>query len=189
MDNIKEDIVELDILIGRILELSKLDIHETQLKLSSFRLSELLEELLERLGPLIAHKELTIKKELISHPPVMGDRESLQSAYLNILDNATKYSPENGSIRISMVLDGTAIVTSIANTSEDLPEKDLERIFEPFYRSKRSKAPGSGLGLSIASKIIERHGGRIQAFNSLEGFEIRVWLPIERPARVPTLRS
>jgi signal transduction histidine kinase len=183
MDNIKEDIVELDILIGRILELSKLDIHEAPLKTSSFSLSALLEELLARFEPLIAHKELEIKKELLAHPPISGDRKSLHTALLNILDNAAKFSPANGSIRIAMALDKTFIVTSIINTSEKLPEKDLERIFEPFYRSKRSKASGSGLGLSIASKIIERHGGRIRAFNSPDGLEIRVWLPVEKQVR------
>ncbi len=183
MDNIREDIVELDILIGRILELSKLDIHEAPLKRSSFSLSELIEGLLDRFGPIISHKELGISKELLARPLVSGDGESLHSAFLNILENATKYSPEKGSIRISMVLAGTSIVTSIINSSEALPEKDLVRIFEPFYRSRKTKAPGSGLGLSIASKIIERHGGRIEAFNSPEGLEIRVWLPVERQAK------
>ena len=178
MDHIKEDIVELDILIGRILELSKLDIHEAPLKASSFSLSALLEELLERFGPLISHKELVIRKELLAHSPITGDRGSLHSAFLNILDNAAKFSPAKGSIRISMALDGANIVTSIINTTEKLPEKDLVRIFEPFFRSKRSKASGSGLGLSIASKIIERNGGRVGAFNSPEGLEIRVRLPV-----------
>lgn len=183
MDNIKEDIMELDVLIGRILELSKLDIHEAPLKTTSFSLSALLEELLERFAPLISHKELTIKKDLLTHPLVSGERESLHSAFLNILDNAAKFTPENGTIRISMTLDGASVATSIINTSESLPERDLERIFEPFYRSQKTKASGSGLGLSIARKIVIRSSGRIVASNALEGLEIRVWLPAEKQGK------
>ena len=66
---------------------------------------------------------------------------------------------------------------SVTNSFEKLAEEDLTRIFDPFHRAGRSKAPGSGLGLTITKKIVERHGGKIEAFNSPNGVEIRMTLP------------
>jgi len=180
MDSISEDIDELDSLIGRILELSKLDIHESTLKSEKVNISELLNELLERFEPVSTHKKLHIKKELLSWSEVTGDRKSLHTAFLNILDNSVKFSPENGDVIIKMSDSPDTLRISIKNTYEELPEGDLERIFEPFYRSNTSNASGSGLGLSIAAKIIRKHGGDIAALNSPEGLEISVHLPVEK---------
>jgi signal transduction histidine kinase len=71
---------------------------------------------------------------------------------------------------------------SVINSFEKLAEEDLARIFDPFHRTGRSKAPGSGLGLTITKKIIERHGGKIESFNSPEGLEIRIRLPAAKKA-------
>ena len=65
----------------------------------------------------------------------------------------------------------------VANTCEVLSEEDLLHIFDPFHRSKRSVAPGSGLGLTIARKAVERHHGTIEAFNKENGLEIKITLP------------
>ncbi len=178
MDSIREDIDELDALIGRILELSKLDIHETGFKPEKLDISDLLDELLERVEPVKIHKKLRMSTELPSGLTASGDRASLSTAFLNILDNAVKFSPENGEIIISLKTDRDAIVIKITNTFEEMPEEDLARIFDPFYRSKTSNASGSGLGLSIASKIIRKHSGDIAAANSPEGLEITVSLPL-----------
>jgi signal transduction histidine kinase len=69
---------------------------------------------------------------------------------------------------------------SVTNSFGKLAEEDLTRIFDPFHRAGRSKAAGSGLGLTITKKIIERHGGKIESFNSPEGLEIRIRLPAEK---------
>jgi len=180
MDSIREDIEELDTLIGRILELSKLDIQESTLKYERINISELLNELLERFEPLCDHKKINIIKELLSQTVVTGDRKSLYTAFLNILDNSLKFSPEQGSIIIRMTDRAGVIRVTITNTYEKLPEVDLTRIFEPFYRSNTSNASGSGLGLSISAKIIHKHGGDITAANSTDGLEIIVALPVER---------
>lgn len=180
MDSIREDIDELDVLIGRILELSKLDIHESIPGNERLSISALLNELLERVEPVSTNKRLRVKTELLSGITLSGDTESLYTAFLNILDNSVKFTPENGEIIIRMTFDADTLTVSIKNTFEKLPEGDLERIFEPFYRSKTSSATGSGLGLSIAAKIIQKHGGDIAAQNSPGGLEIIVHLPMEK---------
>jgi two-component system, OmpR family, sensor histidine kinase CpxA len=179
LDSISEDIDELNQLIERILELSKLDIHESTIKREKMSISDLLGDLLEQFQPVSAHKNLTVKTELLSGCFVFGDMQSLHTAFLNILDNSTKFSPEHGQITIKMIGKPDGLDIHIANTFEELPEDDLKKIFEPFYRTMTSNASGSGLGLSIASKIIHKHGGEIEAFNSPNGLEIKVHLPYE----------
>jgi two-component system sensor histidine kinase CpxA len=177
LNEIRENVEELDTLIGRILELSKLDIHEVKPNYEQFSPARLIEEITEKLAPVISHKQLTVKKDLPPSPPVTGDRMALTMALSNILDNAAKFCPEKGTIHLGMALNGNAYSIRVANTYDKLPIKDLEKIFEPFYRSRKSNASGTGLGLSIAAKIAKKHGGNIEAFNGYNGFEIRLELP------------
>jgi signal transduction histidine kinase len=98
---------------------------------------------------------------------------------LNILDNAVKFTPEKGQIDLRMQAVGDRLNLSVTNTFEKQPEEELAKIFDPFHRTRKSRATGSGLGLAIAKKIIERHGGRIGAYNNERGLEIRIVLPRE----------
>jgi two-component system sensor histidine kinase CpxA len=177
LDDIREDISELDRLTGRILELSRLDIQESPLKFERLDPSDLINDLLEQLKPVMDHKDLRVKTKLSSDTPLMGDREALRLAFLNILDNAAKFTPPKGDIIVKMYMKQGFLEISVTNSFEKLAEEELTRIFDPFHRTGRSKAPGSGLGLTIAKKIIERHGGKIESFNAPEGLEIRMKLP------------
>jgi len=177
LDDIREDISELDRLTGRILELSRLDIQESPLKFESLNPSDLINDLLERLKPVMEHKDLRVKTDLSSDSPLMGDRETLRIALLNILDNAAKFTPPKGDIIVKTYSKQGFLEISVTNSFEKLAEEDLTRIFDPFHRTGRSKAVGSGLGLTITKKIIERHGGKIESFNSPGGLEIRIRLP------------
>jgi two-component system sensor histidine kinase CpxA len=180
LDDIREDISELDRLTGRILELSRLDIQESPLKFERLNPSDLINDLLERLKPVMEHKDLRVQTDLSSDSPLMGDREALRLALSNTLDNAAKFTPQKGDIIVKMYSKQGFLEISVTNSFEKLAEEDLTRIFDPFHRTGRSKATGSGLGLTITKKIIERHGGKIEAFNSPEGLEIRIRLPAEK---------
>jgi len=179
LEDIREDIRELDRLTGRILELSRLDIQESPLKFEKLNPSDLINDLLERLKPVMEHKDLRVQTDLSSDSPLMGDREALRLALSNILDNAAKFTPPKGDIIVKIYSNQGFLEIRVTNSFEKLAEEDLIRIFDPFHRAGRSKAPGSGLGLTITKKIIERHGGKIESFNSPEGLEIRIRLPAE----------
>ncbi len=179
LDEIREDIQELDQLIGRILEWSKLDMQASPLVFAPFDPAELIRELVRRLQPVIDHKQLQVVSNLSFSPPFSGDKGALATAFSNILDNAVKFTSEKGRIHIQMQPRSDLLEISITNTFERIPEEDLSRIFVPFHRSKQSKAGGFGLGLAIAKKIIDQHGGNISAYNSERGFEIRISLPGE----------
>ena len=181
LDEIREDIQELDQLIGRILEWSKLDMQAAPFVFAPLDPAKLIEELLRRLQPVIDHKHLAVVSDLSFSLPFSGDQEALARAFLTILDNAVKFTPEKGKIHIRMEPQPDWLEISIINTFERIPEEDLSRIFVPFHRAKPTKVGGSGLGLAIAKKIIERHGGMIGAYNAEKGLEIRISLPRQGP--------
>ncbi len=180
LGGIRDDVEELDRLIGQILDLSKLDLHDAPMNMESIDPSELIDELLERLNPTINQKSLHLSKELSFDPPFMGDREALRTALSNIFDNAIKYTAEKGELIVKMQPEDGWLSISITNSFPAMAEEDLERIFESFYRTKETPKTGAGLGLAITKKIIERHGGNIKAVNAPEGLQINIQIPKDR---------
>jgi two-component system sensor histidine kinase CpxA len=168
LKDIREDIEELDHLIGRILDLSKLDIHESPLRRESLDLSAMIEALLERFDPTISKKSLHLKQELVHDYPYDGDREMLQTALSNIIGNAVKYTPEGGELSVNMLAEEGDLTIDVTNTYDAIPEEDLTRIFEPFYQAKKTPEAGSGLGLAITKKIIEKPS-RKKSLKNMEG--------------------
>ena len=95
-----------------------------------------------------------------------GEPASLERAIINLLDNAVKWSPPDGTVTVTL-RSGTLYV---ADEGPGISEDDLPHVFERFYRSTESRTmPGSGLGLSIVRRIAERHGGLVQAAHAPEG--------------------
>jgi len=177
LDGIREDIEELDRLIGQILNLSKMDLHDAPLTLENIDPLELIKELLERFGPAMSQKGLRLTKELSFDPPFVADKEALRTALSNILDNAVKFTPENGMVSVKTRSKEEFLEISVTNAFEALSQEDLEKIFDPFHRAQDVPKTGSGLGLAITKKIIHRHGGTIKAFNTEEGLQIQIELP------------
>jgi two-component system phosphate regulon sensor histidine kinase PhoR len=115
-------------------------------------------------------------------PPICADRPRLQEALYNLLDNAVKYSREQGEIRLSARQRAGEIELAVSDDGIGIAAEDLPRIFERFYRADKSrsadKVRGTGLGLAIVKHIAQLHGGRVEAESELEkGTTIRVILP------------
>lgn len=176
LDRIREDIQILDDLTGRLLEFVKLDSYDTTPKHETFNPSELVNDLIVRFEPIIEYKNLTIKKDISFPSTYTGDKGALISAFLNILDNAFKYTPEYGKITIRIAQGRGFWEMSVTNSFQEMDQKDLDNIFKAFKRGRHSDNTGAGLGLAITKKIIEKHGGNITALNSEEGFEMRIRL-------------
>ena len=97
-------------------------------------------------------------------PAVRGDGAQLGEVLQNLLDNAVQYTPSGGKIEIKARANGHDVIFTVSDTGIGIPESDLERIFERFYRvdaARSREAGGTGLGLAIARHIVEAHGGRI----------------------------
>jgi len=180
LDDIRQDIEELDRLIGRILELSKLDIKEEPLTFETFDVSSLIEGMVERLRPAAERKGLALMTQLSFDDPISGDREAVKTALSNIFDNALKFTAESGRVMIQADRENGLLRIAVTNSFEKLSPEELSGMFEPFFRIEQSPVSGSGLGLAIAAKIVERHGGTIEALNSEEGLRIEIRLPLSR---------
>jgi two-component system sensor histidine kinase KdpD len=113
-------------------------------------------------------------------PLVMIDQALMTQVLVNLLDNALKYSPPESAISISAYSDSSWVVLEVADRGPGIPEQDLLRVFDRFYRIPvREGATGTGLGLSICKGIVEAHGGMIEARNRPGGgMQMLVWLPV-----------
>ena len=106
---------------------------------------------------------------------VYGDPAALHDLLRNLLENAVNYSPETGTVTMTSQRQGEAMVFTVADSGPGIPDSDLSRIFERFYRvdkarSRRDRDPGgTGLGLAIVKHLVELHGGRVSAANRPQG--------------------
>ena len=115
--------------------------------------------------------------------PVCGSRDLLLQALLNLLSNAVRYTRENGRITVACGRRGHEAWVNVGDDGAGIPEADLERIFDRFYRGSSRSRPqdggGSGLGLAIARRLVELHGGRLNARNGPQGgAEFELELPL-----------
>lgn len=177
LDAIREDIDELDRLIGHILEFSKLDLYETPLNKVQFDPIKILDELLDKFQPAIDQKKLRVTKKLSFEALMYTDKEVLSTVFSNILENAVKFTHQNGEIFIKVYPEVNHLEVSITNSSRQLSDEELRKIFDPFFRTETSKETGSGLGLAITKKNLEKIGGSIKAMNSEKGFKIKIRIP------------
>ncbi|QSV45493.1 HAMP domain-containing sensor histidine kinase [Geobacter benzoatilyticus] len=178
LEGMWEDIAEADQLIGRILDYSKLDLHEPVPVTTEVWPATILDGLLKAMRPQFKTKEITVEIEVEPQLSVAGDEEWLRAAFKNLLENAARYTSEGGRVRISMRSENDAVMLEVTNSSPPLLAEDLERIFNPFYRGKGATGEGTGLGLAITKKIIALHQGDIGARNTPQGFQ--VWLRLSR---------
>jgi two-component system OmpR family sensor kinase len=113
---------------------------------------------------------------------VLGDPDRLKQLFINLVDNAIKYTPNGGEVTLSFERDTEWVRVAIADTGPGIPEQDLPKIFDRFYRVDKARARengGTGLGLSIVKWIVDAHGGKIAVKSNLgKGTTFTVWLPL-----------
>jgi heavy metal sensor kinase len=158
-------------LADNLLMMARADSGMAPLKRESIDVGDLVHEAVEYMRPLFEEKGQTLSTDLVNGAHIHADRTTLRQAIINLLDNATKYTPAGGCISaaVRQSNDG-AITVDIEDSGPGIPENLRDRIFERFYRvdSARSGDAGAGLGLSIARWAVEVNGGRIE-FQSREG--------------------
>jgi two-component system sensor histidine kinase SenX3 len=147
----------------------------------------LVEEAVERLGPLALSRGIPLRTEPISEELVVAcDPVQLISAITNLLDNAVKYSDQGREVEVGATAHDGAVVVWVRDQGIGIPARDLERIFERFYRvdKARSRATGgTGLGLSIVRHVAEAHGGDVTVESTEgEGSTFKLTLPLEPTA-------
>ena len=168
-------------LVSDLLTLSRYDNNKNNLEKADINLGDLTKKCLEKLNVEIEKKNHKIECFVTAEVPlVQADKFGLERVILNILTNAIKYTPQNGNIKIYVGFVYNDAYIKVIDNGIGIPEKDLPRVFERFYRVEKARARemgGTGLGLSIAKEIIEQNNGSIN-IKSIQGKGTEVVLRI-----------
>ena len=171
-------------LVTDLLELSRIDSNKKKVKKESFDLGELAKDCQNKLGIEIKKKNHNVECFVTADvPPVYADKDDIQRVILNILTNSIKYTPDNGNIKIYVGFVYSDAYIKVIDNGIGIPEQDLHRIFERFYRVDKARTRelgGTGLGLSIAKEILDKNGGSINIKSEVgKGTEVVIKIPTE----------
>jgi len=184
LDEIATDITELDQLVSDVLSAVRLDLAGSEaalpLCIQETSLSEILNNAAARFSQ---HRDRPLQIELPADvPPAKLDKALILRVIGNLLDNADKYSKPGEELSLALYMKDNDHIVEVRDRGEGIPEADLQRIFEPFYRCDKSRSKdvkGLGLGLTLAKRIAEAHGGDIVALPREDGGTImRVRIPV-----------
>ena len=170
-------------LVQEIIQLSRVQdsdpLHEAQL-LSA---SDIIKEALDQGRTTADSRQITLTFQESKDATILGDRDQLTMAIHNLIENAVNYSPADTKVAISTNIQGGIISISVADQGIGIPEAEVERIFERFYRvdpARSRETGGTGLGLSIVKHIVTKHGGEISVWSSENvGSTFSIRLPIQ----------
>ena len=172
-------------LVTDLLTLSRYDSNKKKTRKETFDLGDLVKRCQEKLAIEIKKKGHKVTSFVTADvPPVYADRDDIERVVLNILTNSIKYTPDNGEIKIYVGFVYNDAYIKIFDNGIGIPEDDLSRIFERFYRVDKARTRemgGTGLGLSIAKEILDKNGGSIDIKSKVgEGTEVVIRIPTKQ---------
>src|ERR1700733_10662757 len=174
LDRMEREIERLDSLISQVLKLARLSGTDAPFEREAFDVDEMIEEVVRDANFEGAAKGCMVRTLGAANSSVNGSRELLRSAIENVLRNAVRYSPQGAR-------GDSGLTVSVRDQGPGVPESEVERIFEPFYRVAESRdrdTGGEGIGLAITAQVMKAHGGSAKAVNCQGGgFEVRLNLP------------
>lgn len=166
-------------LINQILDFRKYENGKLDLRLSEIDFARAVRDWTESFFAVARRRDIKLSIDGPSALPVAIDTEKIERVFFNLLSNAFKYTPDNGSIAVKYECDGGNLVFKVADTGEGISERDLGNIFDRFYQADRIHPKGSGIGLYLAKAFVELHGGQIGVESTLnKGSEFTVSLPV-----------
>lgn len=177
---LKENSSRMQELVSDLLTVSRIESAKFVSKKDCFSLSDLVKDLLFQFEPFAkaSNVQIELNNNEKNLPKILGDSFQIRQAIENLLDNAIRYVKERGVVEIDVFKKGNNVVLAIKDNGVGIPEGDKKYIFQKFFRSEnalRYQTEGSGLGLYIAKKFIEKSGGKI-GFASQEGKGSTFWL-------------
>lgn len=176
-----EEILRLKSIIDNLLTLGKADHGVYDMKLEEVHLDELIKELFADSEMLAESKHIQVELTKAEPVTIVGDKGRLHQLFLNIVDNAIKYTPDGGHVAISVERRNGTVLVAVEDTGIGIPDSDLDKIFDRFYRVDKARSRemgGTGLGLSIAKWIAELHRGSISVESELNrGSKFTVSIP------------
>lgn len=169
---VSDEVKRLSRLVTGMLNMSKIEAGELDLKPQQFDISEMVFRTLLGFEQIIENKNIEIRGlEDIGSNTVFADKDMINQVVYNLVDNAVKFTPEGGYIEVGTKADVEKVIVKIKNSGKGIPSEEIGKIFERFYKIDKSRSydvKGAGLGLYLVKTIIELHGGQIFA-SSVEG--------------------
>jgi heavy metal sensor kinase len=180
-----EEIERLTRLTDDLLTLARSDAGEQVLEIAPVTLDQLAEEARAYLSPLAKSTGVRLSYESSQSPIVIeGDEKRLKQLLVNLLDNAIKYTPAGGDVRLKLAAQDSSAIIEVADTGRGIPADAMPHIFERFYRHsdpRDTRASGFGLGLAISKWIVDAHGGAIDVESSEgRGSRFTIRLPLRK---------
>ena len=179
---INDEVKRLARMIGDYLDIARLEMGKTPLRRAPVRLESIVERSLLLFEPLAQEKSIRLVRTFDNNlPPMLGDADLLSRVFGNLVSNALKYSPAGTEVNVLVQSAEGQISVSVEDQGYGIPEEDMERIFQKFYRVPRlqdADVPGTGLGLTFVREIVELHGGNVTVRSAPgEGSTFTVCLP------------
>ena len=184
LDVCKGEIGRLDYIVTQFLQA----IRPTPAQLKPTVLNDVVRETVELLRPEIENRGIAIKEKLARRLPLTPlDPAQIKQVLVNLVKNAIQAMTRGGTLTLQTDSGVDGVVLTVADTGGGIPQEQINRIFEPFYTTKKK---GSGLGLMIVQRIVREHKGRIELESHVgQGTVFRVWLPLhERPVKLLAAR-
>ncbi len=181
---IASETTRLSNLVNDLLDLSRIEERRVVHRWQQEEIGSLVDRVMMICGTRAEEKGIAIKADLPAQlPPLFGDPDLLAQVFINLVDNAIKYTPTGGTVTLSASVKGDEIRIDVTDTGVGIPAENLPRVFERFYRVEKARtrgAGGTGLGLAIVKHIVKSHGGRVEVKSTVgKGTKFSVFLPID----------
>jgi heavy metal sensor kinase len=178
-----EETIRMTTIVDNLLTLTKADMGTSYIKMQDVWLRPIIQELYEDSEILAERKKISVSIGSLDDVLVTGDPVRLRQLCLNLIDNAIKYTPELGTVQVSLIRENGTAKISVKDSGIGIPKEELSKIFDRFYRVDKARSRelgGSGLGLSISKWITEIHGGTISVESEVNrGSTFTVLLPLK----------
>jgi signal transduction histidine kinase len=138
-------------------------------------------DVIELYEPLALEKNQTVETDLARMPALSGDRNLLFQAIANLVDNAIKYTPEQGKVMVRLWTQQEQVVIEVADSGPGVSPAERDKVLQRFYRveASRSEQPGNGLGLSLVNAVVKLHGGSVQLTDNFPGLRVSLRMPLK----------
>ena len=185
LGDIDREVDRMNLLVSDLLSLVRINSGAMKLNLAEVPMADLVGDTVRRLRPMAEGRQISLRCDLWDEVTVVGDSTKLQQVVYNLVDNAVKYTPAGGAVRVELSRSGKKAVVTVTDNGIGIPQKDVPHVFERFYRVDKARSRetgGTGLGLAIVKEMVQLHDGSI-TFTSEEnvGTVFTLELPISGP--------
>jgi two-component system, OmpR family, sensor kinase len=184
LTDINSEINRLNLIISDLLTLVSMDSKSTRLNRETFKFADVVTDVARKLTVVSDKRRQEIKLQISDSCEMYADCAKLTQVVYNILDNAIKYTPEGGQIRVRLIRSGRDAILSVTDNGPGIPKTDQPHIFDRFYRVDKARSRetgGTGLGLSIVNQLVLMHGGTVSVQSEEgKGSTFTVELPIHQ---------